>query len=64
MIDVRNLKKFDRITIKEEGDMYNQIGIVTFTDGNIAEICTIKYPEHPYTIGIWNANKMDMYLGN
>lgn len=61
MVDVRELKRNDRIIIKEEGEFFNQVGTVVFTDGNTAELLTLRMPENPYVIGIWNAQKMERY---
>lgn len=60
MEDIRDLEKGDIVEILDPGDYYGAIGSVYETDGNVALISTIKFPEYLFQVGIWNIRNIKL----
>lgn len=61
-MDIRTLKEFDRVIIKDEGSHWNnRIGIVQYASHDVVALVTIQNPQNQYIVGIWNANNIELF---
>lgn len=60
MLNIKSLKPGDIIKNNAEGFLKDEYGVINYSTGKIAVATFIKVPEHPFIIGIWNANELDL----
>jgi hypothetical protein len=62
MVVIKDIKRNDIIQIKEEGDYFDEIGVVIECNKERAALMTVQHAEYIYWIDSTNQDKVEYYI--